>query len=78
MSRSFNAGRLTFCVLVLAAVYPLVTGLAYVMQAAARDWEIWQRHLVVVPIIVSAMVYVIIPSIHRLLARLNDRKPGRG
>lgn len=72
MPRTFKAGRLTFCILVFAAVYPLVTGLAYLTQAAARDWEIWQRHLIVVPIIVCAMVFVIIPNIQRLLAHLSE------
>ena len=72
MPRSVKAGRLTFCVLVFAAVYPLVTALAYLTQAATRDWEIWQRHLLVVPIIVCAMVFAIIPAIQRLLARLNE------
>ncbi len=78
MSRTFKAGRLTFCVLVFCAVYPLVTGLAYLMQAAAHGWDIWQRHLVVVPIIVFAMVFVIIPRIQRLLARLNGCAPSPG
>ena len=72
MPRSFMASRLTFCMLVFAAVYPIVTGLAYLTQAAARDWEIWQRNLVVVPIIVCAMVFVIIPNIQRLLAHLSE------
>jgi antibiotic biosynthesis monooxygenase (ABM) superfamily enzyme len=64
-----------FCVLVFAAVYPLVTGLSYLMQSAAEDWAIWQRHLVAVPIIVLSMVFVIIPQIQRLLARLAMRTP---
>lgn len=72
MPRSFKAGRLTFCMLVFAAVYPLVTGLAYITQDATRDWEIWQRHLIVVPIIVCAMVFIIIPNIQRLLAYLSE------
>ena len=71
MLRSFKAGRLTFCGLVFAAVYPLVTALAYLMQAVAHEWDLWQRHLVVVPIIVIAMVFVIIPHIQQLLARSN-------
>lgn len=72
MPRFFKASRLTFCILVFAAVYPLVTGLAYVAQDATQDWEIWQRHLIVVPIIVCAMVFVIIPNIQRLLAQLSE------
>lgn len=71
MSRTNKPGRISFCVLVFAAVYPLVTGLSYLMQFAAQTWEIWQRHLVVVPIIVFAMVFVIIPRIQRLLVRPN-------
>jgi len=71
MPCSFKPGRLTFCILVFAAVYPLVTGLAYLTQVATRDWEIWQRHLLIVPIIVCAMVFVIIPNIQRLLAHLS-------
>ena len=37
------------------------------MQAIADSWDFWQRHLVVVPIIVLAMVFVIIPRMQRLL-----------
>jgi antibiotic biosynthesis monooxygenase (ABM) superfamily enzyme len=73
MSRNHAPGRLTFCVLVFGAVYPLVTGLAYLMQATAHDWDIWQRHLIVVPVIVLAMVFVIIPVIQRTLVRWSDR-----
>ncbi len=68
--RSYKPGRMAFCMLVFAAVYPLVTGFAYLMQLAAHDWPIWQRHLVVVPVIVLAMVFVIIPRIQALFARL--------
>jgi antibiotic biosynthesis monooxygenase (ABM) superfamily enzyme len=62
-----------FCALVFIAVYPLVTGLSYLMQSAAQDWTIWQRHLVAVPIIVLSMVFIIIPQIQRLLVRLDTR-----
>jgi antibiotic biosynthesis monooxygenase (ABM) superfamily enzyme len=62
-----------FCALVFIAVYPLVTGLSYLMHSAAQDWAIWQRHLVAVPIIVLSMVFVIIPQIQRLLVRLDTR-----
>ncbi|MCJ2139435.1 hypothetical protein [Methylobacterium sp. E-066] len=74
MSRTDRNNRLIFCLLIFCAVYPLVTGLAYLMQAAAYEWEIWQRHLVVVPIIVLAMVFVIIPRIQGLLAYLINRE----
>jgi antibiotic biosynthesis monooxygenase (ABM) superfamily enzyme len=75
MLRSHKLGRLIFCVPVFAAVYPLVTGLSYLMQGTAETWPIWQRHLVMVPVIVLAMVFVIIPAIQALIVRLNHRRP---
>lgn len=69
MCRSQKLGRLLFCILVFAAVYPLVTGLSYLMQQSAENWSLWQRHLVIVPIIVLAMVFVIIPKISTVVAR---------
>jgi antibiotic biosynthesis monooxygenase (ABM) superfamily enzyme len=72
MLRSYKIGRLIFCVLVFAAVYPLVTALSYLMQGSAENWPIWQRHLVIVPVIVLAMVFVIIPAIQALFNRLNN------
>lgn len=38
-------GRLSFCILVFSAVYPLVIALSYLMQAITPDWDLWQRHL---------------------------------
>jgi antibiotic biosynthesis monooxygenase (ABM) superfamily enzyme len=73
MSYPRAVSRMIFCGLVFVAVYPLVTGLSYLMQSAAENWAIWQRHLVAVPIIVLSMVFVIIPHIQGLLARLDRR-----
>ena len=72
MLRSNNFARLIFGVLVFTAVYPIVTALSYLMQGAAGNWPIWQRHLVIVPVVVLAMVFVIIPAIQALLNRFNN------
>ena len=69
MSPRLKPNQTIFCVLVFIGVYPLVTGLSYLMQAIAPDWSIWQRNLVAVPIIVLAMVFVIIPQIRAWLHR---------
>jgi antibiotic biosynthesis monooxygenase (ABM) superfamily enzyme len=75
MLRSYKHGRLMFCVLVFAAVYPLVTGLSYLMQRVAESWPLWQRHLLIVPLIMLAMVFVIIPAIQALVVRLSKSRP---
>lgn len=66
MQRRRRVDRLIVCVLVFAAVYPLVTGLSYLMHHLTPTWQLWQRHLVIVPVIVSAMVFAIMPAIQRL------------
>ncbi|WP_353471331.1 hypothetical protein PVT71_08330 [Salipiger sp. H15] len=54
---------------VFLAVYPLVTLLLYLIGPVTAEWELWQRNLLFVPIMVVAMVWVIIPRIHRHLGR---------
>ena len=55
--------RLAF--FVFLAVYPLVTALFYALGPVTADWQIWQRNLVMVPIIIFAMIWIIIPRITR-------------
>ncbi len=66
MQRRSSVDRLIVFILVFAAVYPLVTVLSYLMQAVTPAWDLWQRNLVIVPLIVTAMMFVIIPAISRL------------
>lgn len=61
--------RPRFALLVLLAVYPLVTGLLYAMAPVTPGWEMWQRTLLVVPATVAAMVWIIIPTIQRRCAK---------
>jgi antibiotic biosynthesis monooxygenase (ABM) superfamily enzyme len=57
--------RPRFALLILAGVYPLVTVLLYAIFPLTEGWSLWQRTLVLVPIIVVSMVWGIIPAIHR-------------
>lgn len=61
--------RLRFAAFVFCGVYPLVTGLLYALVPLTEGWAVWQRNLVMVPIIVASMVYFIIPQIQRRCAR---------
>ena len=58
--------RLRFAFFVFLGVYPLVTAAIYLLTTG---WQVWQRNLVMVPIIVAAMVWLIIPTIQRRLSR---------
>ncbi|MDZ5699889.1 hypothetical protein [Chelativorans sp. M5D2P16] len=57
--------RTRFAALVLAGVYPLVTGILYLVFPLTEGWLLWQRTLVIVPIIVFAMIWGLIPFVQR-------------
>lgn len=45
--------------------YPIITLILYVLGPATQDWAVWQKTLAIVPIMVPAMVFGIIPAVHR-------------
>jgi antibiotic biosynthesis monooxygenase (ABM) superfamily enzyme len=61
--------RVRFSLFVFCFVYPLVTALLYILAPLTAGWSLWQRNLVMVPLIVVAMVYVIIPFIQKRMGR---------
>ena len=62
-ARPATPSRLKFALLVLIGVYPLVTGISYAIAPLTAGWQIWQRGLLLAPIMVPAMVYGLIPFI---------------
>ncbi|MEZ5713798.1 MAG: hypothetical protein R3D85_00665 [Paracoccaceae bacterium] len=68
-SQTRSPSRLRLAGFVFVGVYPLVTAMLYLLVPATPDWPIWQRNLLMVPVIVAAMVWVIIPRIHRHFSR---------
>ncbi len=49
--------------LTLLGVYPLITVLLYLVLPFTQGWPIWAVTLVVAPLMVSIMVYFLIPTI---------------
>jgi formate-dependent nitrite reductase membrane component NrfD len=56
-SSSTRFSRPRFAMLVLIGAYPLITSLLYLVFPLTEGWSIWQRTLVIVPLMVSAMVW---------------------
>ncbi|GAB4071493.1 hypothetical protein KHC28_03865 [Ancylobacter sonchi] len=67
MSTSPNFSRSRFTLAVTLATYPLMTALLYAVIAFTPEWPIWLRTMLVEPIIATAMVWVLVPSIRGLL-----------
>lgn len=62
-----NPSRLRFALLVFLAVYPMVTLGLGILIPLTPDWPLPARTLVLVPLVVAAMVWVIIPTIQTRL-----------
>ncbi|MER8867340.1 hypothetical protein NKI19_27180 [Mesorhizobium sp. M0751] len=58
--------RLRFALLVLLGVYPLITAILYVVFPLTQEWQIWQRTLVIAPLMVSIMIWGVIPGVQRV------------
>jgi antibiotic biosynthesis monooxygenase (ABM) superfamily enzyme len=61
--------RVRFAALVGLGVYPLITALLYIIFPLTEGWETWQRTLVIVPLMVVAMTWGLIPGVHSLFGR---------
>lgn len=69
-ARAVAPSRRRFAVLVFLFVYPLVTGALMVLMPLTPGWPLPLRTLVLVPCIVGAMVWGIIPFIQTRLRHL--------
>lgn len=68
--------RVRFAGLVGLGVYPLITALLYVVFPLTEGWATWERTLVIVPLMVTAMIWGLIPGVHRLFGGFINRKVG--
>lgn len=59
------ASRLRMAVIMTLAVYPVVTLYLYVLMPLTPGWQMWQRSLVLVPVMASTIVLLIVPFIGR-------------
>jgi antibiotic biosynthesis monooxygenase (ABM) superfamily enzyme len=61
--------RTRMALLVVVAVYPVITAIVYLVGPFTPDWPMWARNLVVAPLMVIAMIYAIIPAIQARFGR---------
>ena len=68
-ARPAGPNKFRFALLVLVGVYPIVTAISYAIAPLTIGWQIWQRGLLLAPIMVPAMVYGLIPFIQTRFGR---------
>lgn len=57
--------RLRLAVVMVAFVYPVVTVYLVVLVPLTLDWAMWQRTLILVPMMVGTIVFGVSPLINR-------------
>jgi len=57
------SSRLRMMLLMTLAVYPLVTLYLYILMPLTDGWTIWQRSLILVPMMTASIVLVVVPFI---------------
>jgi antibiotic biosynthesis monooxygenase (ABM) superfamily enzyme len=60
-----NPSKLRFAFLMVIAVYPVITVLLHIVMPLTAEWEIWQRTLVITPVMVLSIVFVVSPTVNR-------------
>jgi antibiotic biosynthesis monooxygenase (ABM) superfamily enzyme len=61
--------RLRFTLCLMLGAYPLITAILLLLAPLTADWPVALRTLVVVPLMVSGMVFAVIPLVQRLAGR---------
>jgi antibiotic biosynthesis monooxygenase (ABM) superfamily enzyme len=57
--------RPRFALLVLIGVYPLITFILNVIFPLTAEWAIWQRTLIIAPLMVVVMIWGVIPLVQK-------------
>lgn len=69
------SSRLRLALLMAIGVYPVVTLYLYLLAPISSDWTLWQRTLVLVPLMVVTIIFAVMPLINRLFGGFIAGRP---
>ncbi|MCL6709469.1 hypothetical protein M8R20_20990 [Pseudomonas sp. R2.Fl] len=64
-----SLSKLRLTLVMVAFVYPIVTGLLYAMAPLTESWKVWHRTLVLTPATVTLIVFVVSPLVGKYFKR---------
>jgi antibiotic biosynthesis monooxygenase (ABM) superfamily enzyme len=70
-----NPSKLRFALLLMVAVYPVITALLYILTPLTANWAIWQRTLIVAPVMVFSIVFFVSPAVNHQFGWFVARMP---
>jgi len=59
------ASRLRLALLMVLGVYPIITLYLYALFPLTDGWQLWQRTLVLVPLMVLSIVFGLMPFVQK-------------
>ena len=63
----FNTPKTRMALLMSLGVYPIITLYLYVLMPLTDGWQLWQRTIVLVPIMVLTLVFGLTPVLQKHL-----------
>jgi antibiotic biosynthesis monooxygenase (ABM) superfamily enzyme len=76
-SSTTRFSRPRFAFLVLLGTYPVITAVLYLLFPLTEGWTVWQRTLIVAPLMVSIMVWGLIPAVQKRFRVFINPQVGR-
>lgn len=70
-----NPSKVRMAALMLVAVYPIITLYLYLIMPLTEGWALWQRTLVLVPLMVGTIVFFVAPAIQKHFGWFVARMP---
>jgi antibiotic biosynthesis monooxygenase (ABM) superfamily enzyme len=70
--------RPRFALLVLIGVYPVITLILNLIFSLTAEWTIWQRTLIIVPLMVVMMIWGVIPVVQKQFRSFINPVTGEG
>ena len=61
----FNTTKTRMALLMIVGVYPIITLYLYVIMPLTDGWQLWQRTIILVPLMVITIVFGLIPLIQK-------------
>lgn len=74
-ARKPNPSKVRLALLMLLAIYPLITVLLYIVMPLTEGWSTWQRTLILAPVMVFSIVFYVAPTIQKHLGWFVARMP---
>jgi antibiotic biosynthesis monooxygenase (ABM) superfamily enzyme len=67
--------KVRLATLMVIAVYPVITLYLYVLMPLTDGWALWQRTLILVPMMVLTIVFLVMPNLQKHLGWFIARLP---